>query len=280
MERIFRQDVYRAGDGLHTTYLERRRQFSPWWRRPFNSFGQYHRNMLAMEKRTFDPHNTRFIIANSEMVRREIIATYQFPADRIVRVHNGTNVHRFQKGDRAATRARFGIKDNEYLLLFVGSGWRRKGLDFLLSAFKQMRDPSMKLLVVGRDRPPLIRPANVIFSRPMPDIENAYAAADLFVLTPFYDPFSNVVIEALAAGLPVITTAFNGASEIPVPGVTGTIIDSPANIPAIMDAIRYWRSRPGRIHQPDSCDLSMERNVQQTIRVLEDAVRAQSRPGA
>src|SRR5262245_12207179 len=55
LERTFHQDVYRAGDGVHRVWLDRRRQFAPWWRKAFVGLGEFHRTMLQLEARTFDP---------------------------------------------------------------------------------------------------------------------------------------------------------------------------------------------------------------------------------
>src|SRR5205823_12547550 len=88
----------------------------------------------------------------------------------------------------------------------------------------------VKLLVVGKGKTPINRPANVIFAGPMADLENAYAAADLFLFLPIYEPSANVVFEALAAGLPVITSAHNGAAELIEEGVNGSVVDDPSDI--------------------------------------------------
>jgi len=128
LERTLRQDVYRAGDGVHRVWLQRKREFAPWWRKPFIGLGAFHRTLLELEAQTFNPQNTRHIIVNSEMVKREILENFRFPPERIHLVRNGVDVVRFQGGNREATRARFGVKDGEFLLLFVGSGWERKGL--------------------------------------------------------------------------------------------------------------------------------------------------------
>lgn len=138
LERTLQQDVYRAGDGVHRVWLERRRQFAPWWKRPFLGRDAFHRNLMALEARTFDPAHTRHVIVNSEMVRREILEHFGFPADRIHLVRNGVDVERFHGGNRELTRARFGVGEKDFLLLFVGSGWERKGLFFLLEAMRDV----------------------------------------------------------------------------------------------------------------------------------------------
>ncbi|MFN0067991.1 MAG: glycosyltransferase family 4 protein, partial [Limisphaerales bacterium] len=156
LERTLRQDVYRAGDGVHAAWLSQRRHFASWWRRPWIGCGAFHREMLAIERRTFNPANTGHVIVNSEMVRGEIRAHFAFPEERIHLVRNGVLADRFRGGDRAGHRRRLGLGEAETLLLFVGSGWERKGLRFVLAA---MRDPRLAaagvtLLVLGKGRPP------------------------------------------------------------------------------------------------------------------------------
>jgi UDP-glucose:(heptosyl)LPS alpha-1,3-glucosyltransferase len=318
LERTWGQDVYRAGDGVHRVWLERRRQHAPWWRRPWIGLGVFHRNVMRLEARAFDPRHTRHVIVNSEMVRREILAHFNFPPARIHLVRNGVDVARFQGGDRKAARAVFGVKDDEYLLLFVGSGWERKGLKYALQAVRSVQvvtllhgfsagvrqfvsesktvlagalgpetsketkpetklhlpqpPPSrVKLLVVGKGRKPVNRPANVFFAGSLANPENAYAAADLFLFLPIYEPSANVVFEALAAGLPVITSAQNGAAELIEEGVNGTVVDDPSDTAAVVEALGWWWSKRFYVPPVKVPELSLERNVSETLAVLETA---------
>jgi len=277
LERTHHQDVYRAGDGVHRVWLERRHQFAQWWRRPFVCAGGFHRNMLKLEARTFDPVNTRHVIVNSEMVRQEILKHFQFPAHRIHLVRNGVDLDRYRGGQRNATRARFGIKPDDTLLLFVGSGWERKGLRFVLRALHQLKASGVKLLIVGKGQPPFAVPEGAIFTGPMSDVENAYAAADMLVFLPIYEPSSNVVAEALASDLPVITSSLNGASEMITPGRNGTIIPDPRDTNAVVEAIRFWILQRGLVEKLPKNELSLERNVEETLAVLELAAREKQR---
>lgn len=277
LERTHHQDVYRAGDGVHRVWLQRRQQFAQWWRSPFVCAGRFHRNMMKLEARTFDPDNTRHIIVNSDMVRREILEHFHFPANRIHLVRNGIDLDRYRRGQRTATRERFGIKPDDTLLLFVGSGWERKGLRFVLRAFHRLKAPRVKLLVVGKGNPPFAVPDGVIFAGPMADVENAYAAADLLLFLPIYEPSSNVVAEALVADLPVITTSLNGASEIITPRRNGTVIADPRDTDAVVEAIRHWILQRGQAEMPPKHELSLERNVEETLSVLELAAREKQR---
>ena len=269
LERNGRQDVYRAGDGVHRVWLQQRRRFAPWWKRPFMGVGAFHRNMLQLEAQTFHPANTRRIIVNSEMVKREILEHFTFPAERIHLVRNGVDVARCRSGNRAKTRAQFGVRDDEFLLLFAGSGWERKGLAFVLAALRRLGDPRIKLLVAGKGKRPCCAPANAIFAGPMSNLEDAFAAADLFVFPPIYEPSANVCFEALAAGLPVVTSACNGAAEIIEPDINGTVVKEPDDIAALVEAIRYWQARPNVRPVPVKIDLSIEHNVRETVEVLE-----------
>lgn len=272
LERTLRQDVYRAGDGVHAVWLEQRRRFASWWRRPFVGMGAFHANMRALEARTFDPASTRHIIVNSEMVGREITARFPFPAGRIHLVRNGVDVARFQRGDRATARARFGFQPEDHVLLFVGSGWERKGLPFLLRLMRHWREaqPRVKLLVAGRGRLPGGPPPNVVLAGPMQDVEQAYAAADLMTFLPIYEPCANAVAEGLAAGLPVITSRCNGAGELIDPGVNGEVLEDPSDLAALEKAVLTWMARPQR-PVPVSKPLDLETNVRETLRILEMA---------
>ena len=281
LERTLRQDVYRAGDGVHQAWLARRRAFAPWWRRPWTGAGKFHAAMLKLERRTFNPGNTRFIIVNSLMVKEEIGRDFSFPPERVRLVRNGVEISRFQSPARASARQHFGYSETDCVLLFVGSGWERKGLGYLLEAFSRARrgpeGGNLRLLVAGKGKKPFLPPAGVQFAGPLSRVELAYAAADLFVFLPIYEPSANVCFEALAAGLPVITTRQNGASELIVEGVNGTVLDVPNDAEKTIEAISFWRRRaPGPV-PVDLPSISLERNVAETIAVLEMA--AASRAG-
>lgn len=298
-ERTLRQDVYRAGDGVHRVWLEQRRRFAPWWRRPFIGWGQFHKNVMALEAQTFDPARTRRVIVNSNQVKQEILKHFSFPEDRIHLIRNGVDLDRYRNGDRAATRARFGFSEHDFVLLFVGSGWERKGLSYLLHAVdrfgirqgveileKELRGgttpPSrlsrvnIKLLVVGKGKRPYLTSEDYVFAGSMADVENAYAAADLFVFLPIYEPSANVVVEALAAGLPVITSIQNGASELIQEGVNGSVLPDPSDIDAVVDAIGFWSSQRFLARPAETESLRLERNVAETVKVLELAARERS----
>ena len=273
LERTLKQDVYRAGDGLHRVWLQRRRQFAPWWKRPLVGLGAFHRNMLALEAQTFDPANTQRIIVNSEMVRSEIAQHFPaFPQERVHTIRNGVDMARFKRVSRTAARRRYGLDENDFVLVFVGSGWERKGLPWLLKFMAGCSDdPHLKLLVVTRDRMRGKISPNVILTGPLNDVEAAYAAADVLTFLPIYEPCSNVVSEALATGIPVITTSFNGASEMIDSGVNGHVLHDPGDLATLGMCINHWRARGSAEPVKTRLPLDLEWNVDHTIQVLKMA---------
>lgn len=275
LERTLRQDVYRAGDGLHFKWLEQQRRFAPLWKKPFVGQGLYHRRMLDLEAETFAPKNTRRVIVNSGMVGREISARFNFPSERIHLVRNGVNYDRFRDArlKRSEARKRFGLSEHDFVLLFVGSGWERKGLRYAIEALRALPDRATKLVVAGKGKGRWPNSSQIYYAGAVRDIEIAYAAADLFISLSIYDPSANATFEAMAAGLPVITTRFDGASELIQPGRNGSVIADPTDTPAVVEAIQFWRKKgsPESLVPPEQ--ISLERNVSETVAVLELAAR-------
>ena len=269
LERVPGCEVYRAGDGVHAAWLERRNAFEPFWKRLTRGLNSKHAEILDLERRVFDPAKTRAIIANSTMVRDEILAHFPYPADRIHIVRNGIRPWK-ELPTRATARQKFGLDSEVFCPLFLGTGWERKGLSIALEAARLL--DSAKLLVAGRGPAELYRCDNAQFLGPVSDIASLFAAADLLVAPTWYDPFSNACLEALAAGLPVITTPANGFSEIITPGVHGDITPA-GNSQALAEAIERWRNPQKLTAAREACrslasEFSIERNARATLEIL------------
>jgi UDP-glucose:(heptosyl)LPS alpha-1,3-glucosyltransferase len=139
------------------------------------------------------------------------------------------------------------IESDPVVFLFAAHNFRLKGLDRLIRALAQAASPAC-LAVVGAGRSNSHRRLahrlgvenRVVFLGPLKQVQNAIAAVDVGVLPTFYDPSSRFILEALAAGKPVITTRFNGAADHFTDGRHGIVIDSPDNIPAMAEAIRHF----------------------------------------
>jgi len=190
------------------------------------------------------------VIAISEMVYRDISDYYGIPANRIAVIYNGVDIERFHprnKRYRKEIRGRYGVRPEDVLLLFVSHNFRLKGLRYLIQAIAliKRKRKNVKLLVAGRDRAaPYQRLGkklgcgeNVLFAGGVRDLERYYASADILVHPTFYDPCSLVVLEALASGLPVITTISNGAGGIVTAGQEGFVLDDPRDVEALAETI-------------------------------------------
>ncbi|MBU1205865.1 MAG: glycosyltransferase family 4 protein [Proteobacteria bacterium] len=288
-ERTLYQDIYRAGDGCHREWLLQRKKVDPWWKRHFYPLNPLHRTLLFLEKKLFQSSRLKLIIANSLRGKEEIMQHYRVPASKIRVIYNGVDRQRFNPQNlaqyRPEMRRKLGLKDIDSVMLFLGSGFKRKGLSFILKSLSSMEREDIKLLVVGKDDPTpyqkMARRLNileqVIFTGPRQDVEKIYAAGDLFVLPSVYEPFSNACAEAMATGLPVITTRMNGVAELISPGENGYIIEDPREIPAMTGilkrALDHWgggESRNPLVNPMPVIDL--ESNVREMMRIYEEVL--------
>jgi UDP-glucose:(heptosyl)LPS alpha-1,3-glucosyltransferase len=235
-DRIACADVFRAGGGVHREYLVQMARASSPLERALARVDPYHHFMLAAERELYSSRRLRMVICNSEMVRDEIHRHYGVSQQRMSVIRNGVNPEEFHprlQSHRQAVRADLGIPKHAFVFLFVGSGFKRKGLAQALTALARLRDAW--LVVVGKDRrenryrqlAAQLGIANrVRFLGPQRDVAPYYGSADAFVLPTLYDPASNAVLEALAAGLPVITSTKCGTAELVHPGVNGFVCDA------------------------------------------------------
>src|SRR5207244_2431072 len=152
LERVWRCDVYRAGDGVHQAWLNRRRKFEMPLQRFIRGINRKHQDILKLEEALLAKGRAGRVIANSEMVRKELVDLYRYPAAKIAIVRNGVPLEkfRFDPALREKARADLKLKPDEIALLFAGSGWERKGLRFAIEAFELCRDRKLRLLVGGR----------------------------------------------------------------------------------------------------------------------------------
>ena len=250
-ERLSCCDVYRAGDGVHRVWLDRRAQAGGAWTRFAQALSPYHRYVLAAERRMFASPRLRAVICNSRMVAGEIAAHFGLPDERLHVIYNGVDLARFNPGlrdaHRATMRAKLGIPDSAFVFLHVGSGFARKGVAAAIRAIAALDQPAAHLAVVGRDRDEagmrrlaasLGLQSRVHFAGGQQDVAPWYGLADAFVLATLYDPMPNAALEALACGLPAVVTAQCGAAEL-VRGDAGAVCDafSPDSLVAALRAV-------------------------------------------
>ena len=276
-ERVACCDLYRAGDGVHRAWLARRRRALGPLRRLALALSPYHRYLLAAERALFASPRLRRVVCNSDMVRRDIIEHYGVPAEKLVVIRNGVDAAVFHPGLRemhhVTIRAEFGVPPEAPLYLFVGSGFERKGLAIALEALAAV--PAAWLLVVGHDRRQgryevLARrlgvAARVRFAGGRRDVARYYGAADALVFPSLYEPFGNVVLEAMACGLPVVISSGCGNAETVRDGENGRVV-APRDAAAVAAAMQALadpatRRRQGEAARATALHFSPAREAQ------------------
>jgi UDP-glucose:(heptosyl)LPS alpha-1,3-glucosyltransferase len=285
-ERLPGTEVYRAGDGCHAEWLARKRALRP-RTAALDRMRPLHRAHLLLERKTFSSEKLLAVIANSFRGKEEIVRHYGVAGEKVVVIHNGVDLSRFpasEKGRaRAALRMRFGIPEEETVFLFVGSGFVRKGMGALTDAAIALarRRKRFRILVVGKGDPRPYRErakaggagGAFLFPGPVSGAEDFFLGSDAFVFPTIYEPFSNACLEALAAGLPVITTEANGAAEIFRDGDAGFLLADPFDAATLADRMEdlldsSLRSRMGAAARAAAEQVPLEKKVGEVFRVL------------
>jgi UDP-glucose:(heptosyl)LPS alpha-1,3-glucosyltransferase len=287
LERTLFQHVYRAGDGCHREWLARRTPYLSFGKKLGQTLSPFHRVMLWLEKCTFTGPDLKRVIANSRQVREEVIRHFRVDPGLIRVIYNGLDHQVFRplaEAERRQLRQRLAASEKDGIILFAGSGFARKGLAYLIEAFSHLTDKRTYLWVVGKGRTGSYQSLaqqwgvaeRVRFWGPQTEMAPFYQAADLLALPTLYDPCSNVVLETLGCGCPVITTSANGAAEFITPGENGEVIAQPDDSKHWAGALGDWlvRSRNPQVSrsaQEAVAHLSWEATVSQTMEVLEEA---------
>lgn len=268
--RTPRQDVLRLGGGIHKEYLARTdvaySGLGRWWRR----VRPKERAELRLEAESLLPESSKRIIAVSKRVKDETVRHYGVAAEKIDVVYNGVDATQFKPSDEARRliRNQLGLQDSDYVLLFCGSGFRRKGLEYAIRAVDRV--PSARLAVVGEGS--ATRHPRVLMLGRRTDVAHLYAAADALILPTLYDPFPNVTLEAMASGIPIIVSRVAGVSEI-LDG-DSIVVEEPTDIDALAAAVRRLEDpavrRPmGEAARRKALQFPVQRVVEETLAVYE-----------
>jgi len=249
MDRNSLQTHYRAGNGVHAAYLDRRKKNCPWWKRLSFDWNPLHRTILQFEKETFENPTTRLIFTNSQMVKQEILNYYTTPSEKITVVHNGVQWNELQEPFEKSFHMKetllkkWNLPSNCCQLLFVGNEYGRKGLAYLLQALSNRKN--FHLSVVGKDKnqigyqnlaKKLGISSQISFFGIQKEIVPFYQMADAVIIPSTYDPFANVTVEALSMGCFVISSNQNGGSEI-LTKETGLILENLDDIDSFSEAL-------------------------------------------
>ena len=287
-------DIFQPHGGSRRVAARQNILLAPRWLQPIkravNSLLPRYRQFDALLKRQY-ADDGRTVIALSRRVAGDLADLHGVPCERIRLVYNGIDTQRFFPRHRAelreSFRSRLGVADETLLLLIVAHNYRLKGVPMLLEAMAAWRHSRpAHLVVVGGKHPGryqlaarrLGAGASVTFVGSVEDPVAYYSAADVYVHPTYYDPCSLVVLEALAAGLPVLTSRENGVSELIEDGREGFLLDNPGNseeflqrMAPLLDDNR--RAAMGQAARRLAHCHSFDRNVDEIVAVYEEVLR-------
>jgi UDP-glucose:(heptosyl)LPS alpha-1,3-glucosyltransferase len=254
-----------------------------------------HWSYCALEKRQYLREPRPLVVVNSHMVRGHFERYYGVPAANLHVIRSSIDPGRFPEQDRPRRRVEFreqwGIGPEETVALFAAINYRLKGLEPLLHALRGLvhrpeyvGGKPFRLVIAGhpsyrrwhRLAERLGVAEQVCFIGHCAEMRDAYFGADFLVHPTFYDPCSLVVLEALACGLPIITTQANGASELLHPLQEGYVVDDPHDhkrltwcLLQLTDSER--RSACTQAARRTAAQWTFEHHYRQLLRVLVEA---------
>lgn len=270
-DRLSCLDIHRAGGGTHKTFLKVKGF----------TLNPLHPVYLILEKKALQ--NSKRIIAISNMVKNDIIRDYGIDPDKIDVVYNGIELEAIEKTQKAKRKARilqeFGINENLPIILYVGSGFERKGVWEMLELLSRLQTPFHAFIVGKEKRMKRYRKRaqelgiaqKVTFTGPRKDVENFYCASDLFLFPTRYEPFGNVILEAMHYGNAVITTKQCGGGELldeqwlmesSKDLSILSVIEKLLSSKELLESVKSKNEALARQH-------SIQRNVDETIKVIE-----------
>ena len=239
------QDICFVADGCHIEWLKQRWQRKGLPGKLSIMFNPYHWLILLIERVMYNGHRFRKIFALSYMVKKDIVQNYHVRSDEIDVVYHWIDTDRFHPDNREkyrkTIRETYSIADDDFVILFVGSGFERKGVEYIIKAAEMLSGPVTILIVGkgdGRYYQRFIMKQKVIFCGAQKDVHTYYAASDIFILAPVYEPLGLVYLEAMASGLPVIMTRNSGAAELITNGVHGYVVNEPEDIKGIAGSMQ------------------------------------------
>lgn len=290
--RILRCDVYRVGGGVHEEYLKRVEGNRGRISRVLAKVNPKNYATSSLEGASFAPGAYRKIVAVSRRCKREILAHYPVPEKDIWVIYNGVDTDIFNPENvrrlRAEMRRKLSLGRDEFTLLFAANGWKTKGLNYAIEALARL--PSNARLLIagkGRERPyqALIQEHSlehrVKFLGPRADIPQLHTAADVLVHPTLHDPFPNSCLEAMASGVPVVTTSVTGVAEIMTDGKDGCVIDDGSNVDALADRLTGLldperRQAMGAAARSTAEQYTISRYTQSYLAVYDEILRSRS----
>jgi UDP-glucose:(heptosyl)LPS alpha-1,3-glucosyltransferase len=294
---VRRCDVYHphagiAAEAVRTGHLKHAGAAKQLASRVANRVNLKRQRFAAVERRLLTGPQPPVVLCLSEYVKATVRQHYDLPDDRLATLFNAVDLAKFdpaaRPGAREELRSRNGFSPDETVALIIAQDFARKGLGETIRALAQAGagNDALRLLVIGKQDPSKYRKLaeslgvshRVTFAGPTRDVYACYRAADFFVLPTRHDPCSLVVLEALAMGLPVISTVFNGACEIMETGRHGVVLPDPSDVNALAAAMRQLQDPSTRRAMSEAClalrpKLAYGHHLDELLRIY-DAARA------
>ena len=285
--RVTGADVLRSGGSAHVSYLRAVAR----WRGDASALrmrlAPYHRAQIIVERLGFTSPKLRAALAVSELVRRDLVEQFSLPAGKVTTIYNGVDLQRFhQESDSAARsriRAQSRIPADAALVLFVGNGFARKGLGFLIDAVAKVKSTPY-LMVVGNDSAASSFQRlsqrrgiadRVIFAGAQPAVAEFFNAGDVLALPALFEPFGNVALEAMACGRPALLSAQCGVAEVLPDELRDYVVGNPtdpAELAPKLEGLLRKASALGPIARAAASRFTWEKHELQLKRFI-DSVR-------
>jgi len=234
-ERIVGCDIYRAGDGVHREWLNIKAKTSNKIANLATKYDGFHQFILGCEKEMFESQALQRVICISTLVKENIANHFDIAEQKLVTITNGIDCSRYQPSDdKQISKQEAGFYPNDRIVLYVGSGFERKGVSDLIMAAKLL-PKHYHVVIVGHDKKlkhyqqqatQIKSGAKITFLGRRNDVAKLMQASDLLVHAAHYEPFGNVVLEAMASGIGVITSTQTGAKDLVDVGENGYICET------------------------------------------------------
>ncbi len=289
-------DVYQPRGGTVAETIERnlaliRTTSGQSLKRCANRFNFKQRYQLRLEREILGGADGPIVVAISDYVVRQLEGHYALPEERIRKVYNGVDpddaTEETRAKNRAAIRTEFGVREDQCLVLLIAHNFRLKGVGRWMEALALLRKrgvDDVRSLVIGKGdsvrwhtRAARLGVDDLLaFTGPTDRVAAFRHAAEALVHPTYYDPCSRVVLEAMSAGLPCITTRWDGASEMVRDGKSGYVIDDVCDTATLADRIQDLRDPDrrrvvGRAAKSAVAEVSMARHCAE-MTALYDAI--------
>ncbi|MCP4579018.1 MAG: glycosyltransferase family 4 protein [Deltaproteobacteria bacterium] len=254
-DRIFRMNLFTMHGIPHETWIRRMRN---------KHLSLFDRGMTWVEKKGLTGPPVPMVLPVSTLVKNELQRSYPVSESHIKVIHPGVSLDRFNEMDnqgcRQEIRTRHGINKEDLVILFVGMNFEIKRLRLLIEGISRLSSgdgdgPAIKLLVVGKGKKMAYMNMareygvadRITFAGVTREIEKYYFASDIFAMPSVYDTFGMAVLEAMAAGLPVIISRTVGARDLVNDGVEGFVLGDPPTADELSEKIKFLSNAENRL---------------------------------